>query len=57
MAALLIILLAVAADIMPDAERAILEQFYNGTVGTDKWKQGCDGGWATGVFLPAAGSL
>jgi hypothetical protein len=48
MAALLIILLAVAAYSVPDAgERAILEQFYNGTVGTDKWKQGCDGGWAT----------
>jgi hypothetical protein len=48
MAALLVILLAVAAYSVPDAgERAILEQFYNGTVGTDKWKQGCDGGWAT----------
>jgi hypothetical protein len=36
MAALLIIL-AVAAYSVPDAgERAILEQFYNGTVGTDK---------------------
>jgi hypothetical protein len=33
MAALLIILLAVAAYSVPDAgERAILEQFYNGTV-------------------------
>ena len=34
MAALLIILLTVAAYIVPDAERAILAQFYNGTVGS-----------------------
>jgi hypothetical protein len=29
--------------------RAILIQYDNGTVGTDRWKQCCDGGWATNV--------
>jgi hypothetical protein len=48
MKALLIMLLAVAAYSVPNAgERAILGQFYNGTIGKDKWKQGCDGGWST----------
>ena len=34
-------------DLLDPTERSILIQFYNGTVGTDRWKQGCDAGWAT----------
>ena len=34
-------------DLLDPTERLILIQFYNGTVGTDRWKQGCDAGWAT----------
>lgn len=37
-------MLAVQAVVDP-VDLAILAQFYNGTVGTDRWKQGCDTGW------------